>query len=65
MVKEKEFVVFNCVDYVYNLEFLMLYLFGYVEGVFIGVMKVKEGIIDEVDGSILFLDEVYWLLFEG
>lgn len=37
--------MFNCVDYVYNLELLMLYLFGYVKGFFIGVNEDKDGLI--------------------
>lgn len=44
--EEMELIVFNCVDYVNNFEFLMSYLFGYVKGVFIGVDEEKMGIID-------------------
>lgn len=65
VAKEKEFVVFNCADYAHNPELLMSHLFGYVEGAFTGATKAKEGIIDEADGSILFLDEVHRLPPEG
>lgn len=59
------FIVFNCVEYVNNLELLILKLFGYVKGVFIGVDKVVSGFIEISNGGVLFIDEVYWLLFEG
>lgn len=53
---EKLLVMFNCV--VFN-EFLLEFeLFGYEKGVFIGVDKCWEGCFVEVDGGMLFFDEI-------
>lgn len=42
---ESKFVVFNCVEYVENVNLLLSNLFGYVKGFFIGVNKDKFGIV--------------------
>lgn len=52
----KFFVVINCGVLLENL--LEFELFGYVKGVFIGVVLVYFGLFWEVDGGILFLDEI-------
>lgn len=43
----------------------MLYIFGYVKGVFIGVDNDKGGFVEKVEGGILFFDEIYCFFFEG
>lgn len=59
------FVSFNCVQYVSNLELLVVNLFGYVKGVFIGVQSDKVGVFEVVNGGMLFFDEVYCLDVQG
>ncbi|MBS4534488.1 sigma 54-interacting transcriptional regulator [Clostridium sp. D2Q-14] len=63
--KEKELIVFNCADYANNPELLMSHLFGYAKGAFTGADKEKLGVIDQADGSMLFLDEIHRLPPEG
>ena len=63
--EEKELVVFNCADYAHNPQLLMSHLFGYVEGAFTGAEHEKEGLMDQADGGILFLDEIHRLPPEG
>lgn len=53
---DKLLVMFNCV--VFNELLLEFELFGYEKGVFIGVDKCWEGCFVEVDGGILFFDEI-------
>lgn len=53
---DKLFVVINCGVLFENL--FEFELFGYVKGVFIGVVVVYLGLFREVDGGILFLDEI-------
>ncbi|TFZ42341.1 sigma-54-dependent transcriptional regulator, partial [Vagococcus xieshaowenii] len=62
---EKKLVVFNCADYAHNSELLMSHLFGYVEGAFTGANKNKDGLIQEANESMLFLDEIHRLPPEG
>lgn len=62
---EKELVVFNCADYANNPELLMSYLFGYAKGAFTGAASEKEGLIQQADNSMLFLDEIHRLPPEG
>lgn len=59
------FIVFNCAQYYNNSELLSANLFGYVKGAFTGAEGVKEGMLKEADGGILFLDEVHRLNEEG
>ncbi|GCF92839.1 transcription antiterminator BglG [Enterococcus florum] len=63
--EERELVVFNCADYANNPELLMSHLFGYVKGAFTGADSDKEGLIQQADGSMLFLDEIHRLPPEG
>lgn len=62
---DKEMIVFNCADYAHNPELLMSHLFGYTKGAFTGAEKDKEGIIEEANDSMLFLDEIHRLPPEG
>ncbi|MDZ7834911.1 MAG: sigma 54-interacting transcriptional regulator [Alkalibacterium sp.] len=63
--KEKELIVFNCADYATNPQLLMSYLFGYAQGAFTGAASSKEGLIQQADEGMLFLDEVHRLPPEG
>lgn len=63
--EEKELMVFNCADYSHNPELLMSHLFGYVKGAFTGATTDKEGLIQQADGGMLFLDEIHRLPPEG
>lgn len=62
---DKELIVFNCADYANNPELLMSHLFGYSKGAFTGAETEKLGVIDQADGSMLFLDEIHRLPPEG
>ena len=62
---DKEMIVFNCADYANNPELLMSHLFGYTKGAFTGADDEKLGVIDQADGSMLFLDEIHRLPPEG
>ncbi|WP_080146882.1 sigma 54-interacting transcriptional regulator [Marinilactibacillus piezotolerans] len=62
---KKELVVFNCADYAHNPELLMSHLFGYSKGAFTGAVADREGLIQQADGSMLFLDEIHRLPPEG
>ena len=58
-------ITFNCADYAHNPELLMSHLFGYIKGSFTGANEDKDGLIQEADGGMLFLDEVHRLPPEG
>lgn len=58
-------VVFNCADYAENPQLLLSHLFGHTKGAFTGADKEKNGIINQANGGILFLDEVHRLPPEG
>ncbi|EOT42061.1 sigma-54-dependent transcriptional regulator [Enterococcus columbae] len=63
--QDKDLIVFNCADYANNPELLMSHLFGYAKGAFTGADQEKEGVIDQADGGMLFLDEIHRLPPEG
>ncbi len=63
--KTDELVTFNCADYSHNPELLMSHLFGYVKGAFTGANEDKDGLIQEANNGMLFLDEVHRLPPEG
>lgn len=65
IAQDKELTVFNCADYANNTELLMSHLFGYVKGAFTGAEKTTDGLIQQADGGMLFLDEVHRLPPEG
>lgn len=65
IAEDKEMIVFNCADYANNPELLMSHLFGYTKGAFTGAENEKLGVIDQADGSMLFLDEIHRLPPEG
>lgn len=63
--EDKTLTVFNCADYANNTELLMSHLFGYVKGAFTGADRTTDGLIQQADGGMLFLDEVHRLPPEG
>lgn len=63
--EKQQLVTFNCADYAHNPELLMSHLFGYVQGAFTGANDEQDGLIQEADGGMLFLDEVHRLPPEG
>ncbi|MCL1630717.1 sigma 54-interacting transcriptional regulator [Sporolactobacillus sp. CPB3-1] len=65
IISKKGFTTFNCADYAHNPQLLMSHLFGYVKGAFTGASTDKDGLIQEADGGMLFLDEVHRLPPEG
>ena len=62
---DKELIVFNCADYANNPQLLMSHLFGYSQGAFTGANTDKEGLIQQADLGMLFLDEIHRLPPEG
>ncbi|WP_270217041.1 sigma-54-dependent transcriptional regulator [Pediococcus pentosaceus] len=63
--RQQQLVTFNCADYAHNPELLMSHLFGYIQGAFTGANDEQDGLIQEADGGMLFLDEVHRLPPEG
>lgn len=59
--REVPFVHFNCAEYADNPQLLLSNLFGYKKGAFTGALNDKEGLVEETDGGILFLDEIHCL----
>ncbi|MBA4603238.1 sigma 54-interacting transcriptional regulator [Thermoactinomyces mirandus] len=55
------FIVFNCADYAQNAELLVGQIFGIKEGAFTGAIRDQEGLVEQADGGILFLDEIHRL----
>lgn len=59
------FKVLNCAQYHNNPELLSGILFGYVKGAFTGADEDRNGLLQDADGGVLFLDEVHRLPPEG
>jgi len=59
------FISFNCADYAGNPQLLMAHLFGVVRGAYTGADRDREGLVEQANGGILFLDEVHRLPPEG
>jgi transcriptional regulator with AAA-type ATPase domain/transcriptional regulatory protein LevR len=59
------FALFNCADYADNPQLLLSQLFGYKKGSFTGALADKEGLVEQADNGILFLDEIHRLPPEG
>ncbi len=62
---EAPFGIFNCADYAANPQLLVAQLFGYVKGAFTGADRDNPGLIAQIDGGILLLDEIHRLPPEG
>lgn len=58
-------VELNCADYANNPELLSSALFGHSKGAFTGAVSEKEGLLDNANGGMLFLDEVHRLSAEN
>ncbi|HWI60286.1 MAG TPA: sigma 54-interacting transcriptional regulator [Symbiobacteriaceae bacterium] len=58
-------VTLNCADYAANPQLLMAHLFGAAKGAYTGADREREGLVDQANGGILFLDEVHRLPAEG
>ncbi|MFT8425569.1 MAG: sigma 54-interacting transcriptional regulator [Liquorilactobacillus sp.] len=65
ILTKKQFITFNCADYAHNPQLLMSHLFGYVKGAFTGANEDNDGLIQQAEGGMLFLDEVHRLPPEG
>src|SRR5699024_5651771 len=65
VLSQEGMTVFNCADYAHNPQLLMSQLFGYTKGAFTGANEDKDGLIQQADGGMLFLDEVHRLPPEG
>ncbi len=63
--KDAPFVSFNCADYAGNPQLLMAHLFGVVRGAYTGADHDREGLVEQANRGILFLDEVHRLPPEG
>ncbi|PRR81587.1 sigma-54-dependent transcriptional regulator [Clostridium vincentii] len=63
--KGSPFITFNCADYCNNPQLLTSQLFGVKKGAYTGCDVDKEGLIEQANGGILFLDEVHRLPPEG
>ncbi len=59
------FIRFNCADYVDNPSLLIAQIFGVKKGAFTGADKDKDGLLQQADRGILFLDEVHRLPPQG
>ncbi|WP_240984481.1 sigma 54-interacting transcriptional regulator [Acididesulfobacillus acetoxydans] len=55
------FILFNCADYRENPQLLISQLFGVAKGAYTGANYDKAGLVEQADGSMLFLDEVHCL----
>lgn len=63
--EDAPFVSFNCADYAGNPQLLMAHLFGVVRGAYTGAERDREGLVEQANRGILFLDEVHRLPPEG
>src|SRR5258708_38521092 len=59
------FISCNCADYAGNPQLLMAHLFGVARGAYTGADRDREGLVEQANRGILFLDEVHRLPPEG
>lgn len=59
------FIVFNCADYSDNPQLLLSLLYGYKKGAFTGADNDTEGLVEQANHGILFLDEIHRLPPKG
>lgn len=55
----------NCADYANNPELLSSTLFGHCKGAYTGAVADREGLLDNANGGMLFIDEVHRLSAEN
>jgi transcriptional regulator with AAA-type ATPase domain/transcriptional regulatory protein LevR len=65
LAPDAPFISFNCADYAGNPQLLMAHLFGVVRGAYTGAERDREGLVEQANRGILFLDEVHRLPPEG
>lgn len=65
LTPDAPFISFNCADYAGNPQLLMAHLFGVVRGAYTGAERDREGLVEQANRGILFLDEVHRLPPEG
>ncbi len=53
--------MFNCADYAENPNLLIAQLFGVVKGAYTGADANREGLVEQANNGILFLDEIHRL----
>ena len=58
-------ITLNCADYAANPQLLLSHLFGAAKGAYTGADRDREGLVEQANGGILFLDEVHRLPAEG
>lgn len=63
--KKSRFVHLNCAEYADNPELLASILFGYRQGTFTGASQDSEGLFDQANQGMMFLDEVHRLGAKG
>lgn len=63
--EDAPFISFNCADYASNPQLLMAHLFGVVRGAYTGADRDREGLVEQANRGVLFLDEVHRLPPEG
>jgi len=59
--KKIPFAIFNCSEYSDNPQLLLSQLFGHDKGSFTGADSDKPGMLERVNGGVLFLDEIHRL----
>lgn len=59
------FIVFNCADYGDNPQLLLSLLYGYKKGAFTGADNDSEGLVEQAQHGVLFLDEIHRLPPKG
>lgn len=65
LAPDARFVTFNCADYANNPQLLISQLFGCAKGAYTGAVSEREGLLEQAQGGVLFLDEVHRLPPEG
>ncbi|GAK12340.1 sigma 54-interacting transcriptional regulator [Geomicrobium sp. JCM 19039] len=59
------FISFNCADYAHNPELLVGQVFGMRKGAYTGASQDTQGLVEQANGGILFLDEIHRLSEAG
>ncbi len=63
--EDMPFIIFNCADYGDNPQLLLSLLYGYKKGAFTGADADSEGLVEQANNGILFLDEIHRLPPKG
>lgn len=65
VTRNAQLITFNCADYANNPQLLVGQIFGIAKGAYTNALEDRSGLLEEANGSILFLDEVHRLPPEG